>query len=71
MGSTGDIDQEKITQDTAALIPEWITPVSTVLGVISLCAAIAVVVLLLLPPSNPYFRKPEPVWTPPSYPPAP
>ena len=55
-------------QDTAALIPDWITPVSTTLGIISLIAAIAIVVLLLLPPSNPYFRKQEPVWTPPSYP---
>ena len=71
MGAPTDIDQEKITNDTAALVPEWLASVTTVLGIISLVAAIAVVVLLLLPPSNPYFRKQEPVWTPPAYPPAP
>ncbi len=71
MGAPSGIDQEKITEDTAALVPQWVTSVSTVLGIISLIAAIAVVVLLLLPPSNPYFRKQEPVWTPPAYPPAP
>lgn len=68
MGAPGDIDQEKITADTAALLPEWLTPVSTILLIISLLSSIAIVVLLLLPPSNPYFRKQEPVWTPPAYP---
>jgi hypothetical protein len=71
MGAPSGIDQEKITEDTAALIPSWVTPVSTVLGIVALISAIAIVVLLLLPPSNAYFRKQEPVWTPPTYPPAP
>ena len=68
MGAPSGIDQEKITEETAALVPSWVSPVSTVLGIISLLAAITIVVLLLLPPSNPYFRKQEPVWTPPTYP---
>jgi type IV secretory pathway VirB2 component (pilin) len=68
MGAPTGIDTEKITTDTAALLPDWLAPTTTVLSVISLIAAITVVVLLLLPPSNPYFRKQEPVWTPPTYP---
>lgn len=71
MGAPSGIDQEKITADTAALLPEWLTPVTTTLSIVSLVASIAIVVLLLLPPSNPYFRKQEPVWTPPAYPQAP
>ncbi|GIH11717.1 hypothetical protein Rhe02_97840 [Rhizocola hellebori] len=68
MGAPSDIDTEKIATDTAALLPSWLSPTTTVLSIISLIASIAIVVLLLLPPSNPYFRKQEPVWTPPSYP---
>jgi hypothetical protein len=71
MGAPSDIDTEKIAADTAALLPAWLSPTTTVLSIVSLCASIAIVVLLLLPPSNPYFRKQEPVWTPPSYPQAP
>lgn len=68
MADTGGIDVEKVTADQAALLPSWLTPLTNALSIVSLVACIAVVVLLLLPPSHPYFRKPEPVWTPPAYP---
>jgi hypothetical protein len=68
MGAPSGIDQEKITEETAALLPDWIAPTTTVLSIITLVISIAIVVLLLLPPSNPYFRKQEPTWTPPAYP---
>lgn len=67
-GGAGGIDQAKVTEEMEQLLPSWLTPVSMVLGIISLLAAIAVVVLLALPPSHPFFRKPEPQWTPPTYP---
>jgi hypothetical protein len=69
MGSQPGVDNDKLTQGMADLQPSWMSATTIGLGVISLIAAIAVVVLLALPPSHPYFRKTEPVWTPPpSYP---
>jgi hypothetical protein len=68
MGNTGGIDQAKVQQDIMDLIPGWLNTVTIVLGVISLLSAIAVIILLALPPSNPYFRKQEAQWTPPPYP---
>ncbi len=68
MAGQSGIDQEKIIADQAALLPDWLSPTVNILSIVSLLASIAVVVLLLLPPSHPYFRKPEPVWTPPTYP---
>ncbi len=67
-GNTGGIDQAKVSEGIAALLPGWLNTASLALGVISLIAAIAVVILLALPPSNPFFRKPEAQWTPPTYP---
>lgn len=68
MGAPSGVDSNKVAEDTAALLPGWITPASTILGIVSLLAAILVVILLALPPSGPFFRKLEPVWTPPSNP---
>src|SRR5688572_17928113 len=36
MGAPSGIDQEKIANDSAALLPDWLTPVTTVTGIISL-----------------------------------
>lgn len=68
MGSTGGVDQAEISRRTAELTPDWVNTVSTVGYGVALVAALAVIILLLLPPSHPYFAKAEPQWTPPTYP---
>ncbi|WP_117212397.1 hypothetical protein [Allorhizocola rhizosphaerae] len=68
MGNVGGIDQKKVQEDLQALVPDWLNSATMVLGIISVLAAIAVVILLALPPSSPYFRKQEAQWTPPTYP---
>ena len=40
-------------------IPGWVTPVQVTVTVVSLLLSIAVIILLALPPSNEYFRKPR------------
>lgn len=65
MGGQSGIDQDKMTRDLMELQPSWLAPVSTVLMVLVALAALGVVILLALPPSHPFFRKAEPVWTPP------
>jgi hypothetical protein len=61
-------------------MPSWYEPLSTVLTVISLLAILGAVILLALPASNAFFRKPQPAWDPnqqfpypgqPGYPPVP
>ncbi|MET8282297.1 hypothetical protein [Micromonospora sp. NPDC005174] len=47
-------------------LPGWITPVSLLLGVISLLALLAALILLALPKSNEFFRKPAAAWEPPT-----
>jgi hypothetical protein len=69
MGSTGSgPDPAEVQQKLADAMPSWYTAASLTIAVVQLLVAIAVIVLLALPPSNAFFRKPEPVWTPPSYP---
>jgi hypothetical protein len=67
-GQPAGVDLDKINQDLADLMPSWLQPVSTALGVVSLLAAISIVILLAMPASHPFFRKQQPVWTPPGYP---
>jgi hypothetical protein len=52
-------------------LPSWHQPYTFTVALISLLAAVAVIVLLALPPSNEFFRKPQPYgWQqPPGYPP--
>lgn len=59
-------------------LPGWFFPVSTALSVISLIAILVALILLALPASNEFFRRPQPVWEPPmpgspypGYPPTP
>jgi hypothetical protein len=49
-------------------LPSWYRPVTITLGVVALLAVLAVIILLALPPSNEFFRKPQQVWQPPEYP---
>lgn len=68
MGNTAGFDQQAATEDIEALMPGWLNATSVGLTVVTLIASILVIILLVLPPSHPYFRRPEPQWTPPAYP---
>ena len=46
------------------VLPSWYEPLSMVLTVISLLAILGAVILLALPASNAFFRKPAPGWDP-------
>lgn len=67
-GAGSGPSQAEITQAVQDATPGWITGVSTGLQLIGVLAALAVVILLALPPSHAFFRKPAPEWTPPTYP---
>ncbi len=58
-------DPQDIQRQLEAALPSWYQPATLTLGVITLLAVIAVIILLALPPSNEFFRKPQPVWQPP------
>ena len=57
---------EEIQRRLEEALPSWVTPVSLLLGVLSLIALIAALVLLALPKANPFFRKPTAGWEPPT-----
>lgn len=59
----GAPDSAEIQRRIDEAVP-WLTPVNLVTGVLGLILAIAVVVLLALPASNEFFRKPQLVWEP-------
>jgi hypothetical protein len=70
------IDQEELMRRMQDAAPDWYAPLTLLLGIVSLLAAVGVIILLALPASNEYFRKqPTAVWEPPvpgaTYPPAP
>ncbi|GAA4677089.1 hypothetical protein [Phytohabitans rumicis] len=46
-------------------LPSWYMPTSITLTVLALLALLAALILLALPPSNEFFRKPAPAWEPP------
>lgn len=68
MGGQSGINQDELTRRMQEMQPDWLPGVSAALYGVGLLLALIVIVLLLLPPSNPFFRKPEPQWTPPTYP---
>ncbi|HZM77300.1 MAG TPA: hypothetical protein VFC19_16325 [Candidatus Limnocylindrales bacterium] len=68
MSGQSGVDQGELARRIQDEQPDWLPVVDTALYAVGLLAAIVVIVLLLLPPSNPYFRRPEPQWTPPAYP---
>ncbi|MCO1596475.1 hypothetical protein M8C17_15055 [Micromonospora sp. RHAY321] len=57
---------EEIQRRLDEALPSWLTPVSILLGVISLLALLAALVLLALPKANEFFRKPTAGWEPPT-----
>lgn len=64
----GSANEEAMAEALAGDMPAWTTSLQTVTAVLFLLIGIAIIVLLALPPSNAFFRKPEPTWTPPAYP---
>jgi hypothetical protein len=66
-GSTsGDVPSaDEIQRRLDEALPSWIGPVTTLLGVIGLLSLLAALILLALPKSNEFFRKPQQAWEPP------
>ncbi len=66
-GTTGDgPSSEEIQRRLEEALPSWLTPVSILLGVLSLIALITALILLALPKANQFFRKPTAAWEPPT-----
>ncbi|WP_433265673.1 hypothetical protein ACQPWR_00785 [Micromonospora vinacea] len=65
-GTTDGPSPEEIQRRLEEALPSWVTPVSLLLGVLSLIALIAALVLLALPKANPFFRKQTAGWEPPT-----
>lgn len=59
---------EELRERLDAALPSWYNPVVLTLAVLVLLSLLTVIILLALPPSNEFFRKPEAVWQPPTYP---
>jgi hypothetical protein len=49
-----------------ANLPGWYQPVTTTLAAVSLLSLLAALILLALPSSNAFFRRPQPTWEPPA-----
>jgi hypothetical protein len=67
-GSTGDVGgrtPDQVARAFAEALPGWYQPVTILMSVVALLLAVAVIILLALPSSHPYFRKPELAWLPP------
>jgi hypothetical protein len=76
-GSANGVDQAEIQRQINAALPGWYRPVSITLSVVEILAVLVALILLALPASHPYFRRPAPQsWQPPMpgssypYPPA-
>ncbi|MFF0149687.1 hypothetical protein [Micromonospora sp. NPDC005203] len=75
-GDTGDgPSPDEIKRRLDEALPDWVTPVSLLLGVLSLIALVTALILLALPKAHPFFRRATAAWEPPtpgtSYPGAP
>ncbi|WP_432833392.1 hypothetical protein [Dactylosporangium sp. CA-092794] len=46
-------------------VPGWYQPLTTVLSILTILAILVPIILLALPSSHPYFRKPQQEWEPP------
>jgi uncharacterized membrane protein len=58
-------DPAEVQRQVDAALPGWYNPIFLTLGVIGLLGLLAAIILLALPPSNDFFRKPQEVWQPP------
>jgi hypothetical protein len=68
LDSTGTGDTGPSASEVSAaldrVLPSWYEPLSLVLSVLSLLTILGAVILLALPASNAFFRKPQPGWDP-------
>lgn len=65
----GNASQDAMTEALSGDMPGWVSTINAgVLPVLWLLIGLAIIILLALPPSNGFFRKPEQQWTPPTYP---
>ncbi|MEU0155471.1 hypothetical protein [Micromonospora fulviviridis] len=66
-GSTnGDMPSgQEIQRRLEDALPSWYGPVTLLLGLVSLLALLAALILLALPKANEFFRKPKAAWEPP------
>jgi hypothetical protein len=64
-GGSGDIDQERLQQRLDEAMPSWYEPVNLAILIISILALAGALLLLALPPSNEFFRKPQQPFEPP------
>jgi hypothetical protein len=63
-------DPAEVRRQLDAALPSWYNGLSVTVSLIGLLALLAALILLALPPSNEFFRKPQPQWqAPPGYPP--
>jgi hypothetical protein len=67
---SGTVSPAELQRRVDAALPAWYGPVTNTLAVLSGLALLGALILLALPPSNAFFRKPAPAgWTPtPPYP---
>jgi hypothetical protein len=64
--TTGNLpDPGEVQRRLEDALPSWYQPVSTTLTVLALLALLGALILLALPASNEFFRKPQPAWEPP------
>jgi hypothetical protein len=65
-GGGGDVPSgEELQRRLDEVLPGWYQPLSTTLIAISLLAVLAALILLALPRSNEFFRRPQAAWEPP------
>lgn len=69
-GTGGQADPDMPTNEELQdrlneVLPSWFNTVTVLLSVIALLALLAALILLALPPSNEFFRKPQAEWQPP------
>jgi hypothetical protein len=63
-GSGTGPSQDEVQQQINDAMPSWYAPLTTTLSVVALLAILGVVILLALPASNEFFRKPVAGWDP-------
>jgi hypothetical protein len=64
-GSSGDVDAEQLEQRLQDALPSWYDPVNLGVLIVSILALATALLLLALPPSNEFFRKPQQSFEPP------
>jgi hypothetical protein len=62
-------DPAEVRRQLDAALPSWYNGLSVTVSLIALLALLVALILLALPPSNEFFRKPQPQWQAPGYPP--